>query len=226
MRTIIVANGELRPVAREAARAAIRAGDRLIAADGGAHHCRAMGLTPHVVVGDFDSLSPADVAALEAGGARLVRHPSRKDETDLELAVRLAIAEGADDILILGALGGRWDQTLANLLFSALFHSSLPSSSSKEGSGAGARLRLVDGAQQIYLIRGKGEIAGQAGDTVSLISIGGDALGVTTTGLEYPLADGMLPFGATLGVSNRLTTQSATVTVREGLVLCVVISKG
>ena len=211
---MIVANGELGPGARQAARALVRPGDRVIAADGGALHCRALGLTPETVIGDFDSLTPPDLAALEAAGARLVRHPVRKDQTDLELAVRWAVETGADDIVVLAALGGRWDQTLANLLLPAL-----------PGLGQ-ARLRLVDGDQQIYLIRGKGRIEGRPGDTVSLIPIGGEARGVTTDGLDYPLQRGTLPFGSTLGVSNALSAEAATVTVEVGTVLCVVIGKG
>ncbi|MBI3764657.1 MAG: thiamine diphosphokinase [Chloroflexi bacterium] len=220
MKTVIFANGELRDLA--GARGMIEARDRLIAADGGARHCRAMGLTPHVVVGDFDSLSPDERADLERSGARMVAHPARKDETDLELALRLAIAERAGDILVLGAFGGRWDQTLANLLLLALFPSTLPPAAG--GAGAGPRLRLADGAQQIYLIRGQAQIEGRIGDTVSLIPIGGDARGVTTTGLEYSLTGGALPFGRTLGVSNVLVSEKATVTIRDGMVLCVVIS--
>ncbi len=211
VRVLIVANGELSLDSRQAARSLARPGDRVIAADGGALHCRALGLRPEAVIGDFDSLSPQDLAELEAGGARLVRHPVRKDQTDLELAVRFAVEMGADDILVLAALGGRWDQTLANLLLPAL-----PGLKS-------ARLRLVDGRQQIYLIRGTERVEGRPGDTVSLIPIGGDARGVTTDGLEYPLARGTLPFGSTLGISNVLLSEAATVTVEEGMVLCVVI---
>ena len=102
-RAIVVANGQLRDP--ESARAAFRPGDLLIAADGGAHHCRALGLNPHVVVGDLDSLSPALRAQLEASGARFEIHPARKDETDLELAIRATMREGAQEVLILAALG-------------------------------------------------------------------------------------------------------------------------
>ena len=208
-RTIIFANGLLADSA--AARAAIRPADRLIAADGGLHHLLALGLTPHVLIGDLDSVEPAEAAAVEACGARVERFSPRKDQTDLELAVRLARAEGASDILIFGALGARWDQTLANLLLLAHpdFH--------------GARIRLVDGAQQIYLIQSRAVIEGQPGDTVSLISLQGDARGVTTDGLEYPLQRGVLSFGSTLGVSNVLLGPQATVTVEGGLLACIVI---
>lgn len=209
-RTVIFANGQLADPA--SARAAIAPTDRLIAADGGLHHLLALGLRPDVLIGDLDSVEPDQASASQAGGARLERFSPRKDQTDLELAVRLAIAEGGADILIFGALGARWDQTLANLLL--LAHPDFRT----------VRLRLIDGAQQIYLIQGRTVIEGRPGDTISLISLQGDARGVTTHGLEYPLHQGRLAFGSTLGVSNLLLGTEATVTVDEGLVACIVIS--
>jgi len=216
-RTVIFANGQLADPA--AARAAIAPTDRLIAADGGLHHLQALGLRPHVLIGDLDSVGPQQASLVEAGGTRVERFSPRKDQTDLELAVRLAVAEnaaqgdagGRADILIFGALGARWDQTLANLLL--LAHPDFRA----------IRLRLIDGAQQIYLLQGRAVIEGQPGDTVSLISLQGDARGVTTQGLEYPLQNGRLAFGSTLGVSNVLLGTEAVVTVDEGLVACVVI---
>ena len=149
---------------------------------------------------------------------RVERFPARKNETDLELALRLAVreapAEAARDILIFGALGGRWDQTLANLLL--LAHPDFRA----------VRVRLVDGRQQIYLVQGPTVIEGQPGDTVSLVALNGDALGVTTDGLEYPLQRGTLRFGSTLGISNVLVGTRATVSVESGLVACVVIGSG
>jgi thiamine pyrophosphokinase len=208
LRAVIFANGQLTDHA--AARAAILPGDRLIAADGGLRHLRALGLAPHAVVGDLDSIEPETAASLASAGIRVVQHPARKDETDLELALRLARAEGAQDVLVFGALGGRWDQTLANLLLLA------------NPDFRNTRIRLVDGHQQLYLIQGQTVIEGEPGDTVSLIALNGDAAGVTTTGLEYPLVQGTLPFGGTLGISNVLVGRQATVSVASGLVVCVV----
>ena len=210
-RAIIFANGVLTDPA--AARAAIEPGDRLIAADGGLHHLRQLGLVPDVLIGDLDSVEPSEVEDVRRAGGRVERFPVHKDQTDLELAVRLARAEGAGDILIFGALGGRWDQTLANLLL--LAHEDFRS----------VRIRLVDGAQQIHLIQAAARIEGRPGDTVSLISLQGDARGVTTDGLEYPLRDGQLPFGSTLGISNVLLGEQASVSVQDGLVICIVIGQ-
>jgi len=210
-RAIIFANGVLSDPA--AARAAIQPGDRLIAADGGLHHLQTLGLVPDVLIGDLDSVEPGEVEDVRRADVRVEQFPVRKDKTDLELAVRLAQAEGAGDIFIFGALGGRWDQTLANLLL--LAHEDFRP----------VRIRLVDGAQQIYLIQGSASIEGEPGDTVSLISLQGDARGVTTDGLEYPLLDGRLPFGSTLGISNVLLGEQASVSVQDGLVACIVIGQ-
>lgn len=209
MRAILIANGELTDL--ETVRSALRPGDLLIAADGGLRYFRALDLWPDVVIGDLDSVTPEERLAFPTAGVRVEQFPARKDQTDLELAIRFARDSGAADVLIFGALGGRWDQSLANLLL--LAHPDLQD----------LRLRLMDGPQTLYLARGVTEIEGQPGDTVSLIPLTGDAQGVTTQGLDYPLTDGTLPFGATLGVSNVLTGQRATVEVREGWVMCVVI---
>lgn len=207
---IVIANGEVKDLAQ--IRAALRPEDCTVAADGGLRYWQALGLLPQVVIGDLDS-AEADWAALQARGVRLQRHPARKDETDLELALHWLKAAGITEALIFGALGGRWDQTLANLLLLA------------QPAWHGMRLRLVDGAQQLYLASPRADIQGQAGDTVSLIPLGGDAHGVTTTGLEYPLTQGTLPFAHTLGISNVLLGPTATVEVQSGCVLCVVIAQ-
>jgi len=209
MRALIFANGD--PVSREVVERWRRPDAMVIAADGGARHARAIGLTPHVVIGDLDSL-PDDVRAdLEARGVRFDAHPARKDETDLELALRHALDRGATDIVVFCALGGRWDQSLGNILLLAW---------------PGLRdvpARLVDRRQTMTLLFGgrSERIEGRAGDTLSLIALGGDASGVTIEGCEYPLVDGRLPFGRTLGISNALKAPVARLSAREGIVLVI-----
>jgi thiamine pyrophosphokinase len=213
LRAVIFANGILNDPHQVLA--ALQEGDILIAADGGARHCRALGLTPAVVIGDFDSLSADELAQLEMDGAQVVRYPARKDFTDLELALQHSVSLGADEILVFGALGARWDQTLANLL--------LPAAPGLER----VCIRLLDGPQEIALLRA-GEVhalSGQAGDIVSLVPLGGHAQGITTTGLEYPLTDGTLYFGATRGISNVMLGQQATVRLEDGMLLCTIIHK-
>jgi len=208
-RAVIFANGRLQDA--EQARAAIRPGDTLIAADGGARHCLTLGLTPETVIGDFDSLSAAELAELQRLGAQLVRHPAHKDLTDLELALRHAKGLGVSEVLILGALGARWDQTIANLL--------LPLSTDLSS----LQITILDGPQQVFILRASQEIQvrGETGDTLSLIPLCGDALGVSTQGLEYPLHGETLFFGATRGVSNVLTADTARLSLASGSLLCV-----
>ena len=205
MRAVIFANGSLNlPVA-------LSPGDFIIAADGGAQHCLALGLIPAVVIGDLDSLTPADLEALKAKGAEIVQFPARKDFTDLELAIKHARSSGAEEILILGALGKRWDQTLANVMLPAAF--------------SDLNIRLVDGNQEFFYLR-TGEtitVTGSPGDTLSLVPVGGEAQGITTDKLEYPLQGENLPLGSTRGVSNVLLAEAAQISLREGFLLCVVM---
>lgn len=210
---LVVANGPLpdgvAQLATYAAVAALR-----VAADGGARHFMAAGLTPHFLVGDLDSLPAVDADALQKSGVVVLRHPARKDATDLELALDVALAQGADEVVVLAALGARWDQTLANMLLLAL-----------ERYGR-VPMRVVEGAQTLRVLRpGRPhQLAGTRGDTLSLIPISGAAAGITTSGLDYPMQHGTLPFGATLGVSNVLTSATASVTFESGLLLAIHIS--
>jgi thiamine pyrophosphokinase len=185
----------------------------IVAADGGTKHAQALGLVPHVIVGDLDSLPEQEAERLESAGSRLIRYPPRKDFTDLELALQQVQLHDITEVLVLGALGNRWDQTLANLL--------LPAAENFQNLS----IRLVDGAQEISLIREgqRVEISGRAGDTVSLIPLGGDAGGITTGALEYPLAGETLRFGSSRGVSNVMLGEKAAVSLEKGLLLCVII---
>ncbi len=211
MRAVIFANGDLPHP--ELVPGMLQEGDLLIAADGGARHLADLGLRPQVAIGDFDSLAAAEVEFLTTQGVEIVRHPAHKDFTDLELALREAHQRGCDPILVFAALGQRWDQTLANLL--------LPAAPGLEG----VSICLVEGNQEITLLhpQRKAIVSGQPGDTLSLIPVAGDAQGITTSGLEYPLHNETLRFGATRGVSNSLLEPQASIYFEKGLLLCTLI---
>jgi thiamine pyrophosphokinase len=181
----------------------------LLCADGGARTALALGLQPEVVVGDMDSLDEVMQARLRAMGCRMVVYPAAKDWTDLELALRLAVEEGASEIVVMGALGGRLDQELANLLL--LFLPELKD----------VPTRIVDDRQEMFVVRGQAEIVGQAGDVVSLIPLGGDVEGIVTEGLLYPLRGEPLRIGPARGVSNVMAAQVARVTIQSGTLLMV-----
>ncbi len=184
-------------------------GDYFIAADGGSRHALAMQIRPHVVVGDFDSISEAEVHHLTMQGTIFWRFPAEKDETDLELAIRYALEAGYRRMLVVGALGGRVDQSLGNL--SLLTSARL----------ADVDIRCDDGLEEVVFIRDGATIHGAAGDMVSLIPWGGAVTGVVTANLKYPLASESSSDLCARGISNVMLSDFAEVRVGTGLLLCI-----
>lgn len=208
MRAVIFANGVFTD--RRQARDLLRADDTIIAVDGGTRHAWESGVDPDLVIGDLDSLSREERERLRASGAEVSSYSPEKDRTDLELALLQAASEGMQEIVILAAIGGRLDQTIANLLLLTL------------PDLRDCQVSIVHDGQVVFVIRDEGLIEGHPGDTVSLIPLGGDAVGVTSQGLEWSLEDDTLHFGPARGVSNVLEEEQASVRVRQGLLLCVV----
>jgi thiamine pyrophosphokinase len=178
-----------------------------IAADSGIDLAFALGRRVDVAVGDFDSVTTAGLERAMDEGAEIVRHPAAKDATDLELTLDVAVRRGARRLVVMGGHGGRLDHLLANV---ALL--SGPSLASCEVT---AHL----GPALLTVVRGPGErsLQGEVGELVTLIPQHGDAAGVTTTGLAYPLRDEALASGTSRGVSNLFTTASATVRLTAGV---------
>jgi thiamine pyrophosphokinase len=202
---ILVANGEASASPR--IRTAIAAADRVVSVDGGSRMLAALNITPHLAVGDMDSTPPELLTRYRQAGVPLHLHPVRKDATDLELALDLALDADAAAITILGATGGRLDHTLGNLLLlERCLNRNIPS-------------RIVDDNQTVYLTADNLEINGRPGDLLSIIPVSGDVGGVTLTGLEYPLQDAALPFSTSLGLSNVFTETKACIRIRSGRLL-------
>jgi thiamine pyrophosphokinase len=213
-RAIIFANGRmdvLPPII-----ATIHPEDLIIAADGGSLHCKTLGITPTVVIGDFDSLDANDIDTYRQMGVETVQFPTHKDETDLELALTYAVNHAVTHVFILGALGNRWDMTLANILLAVHIKFSELS------------IRLLDGPDELAILRGEGhlDINDRAGDTLSLIPVGGDACGIKTHGLVYPLNDEILYFGSSRGVSNVIISDQVQVILKQGILLCCISNRG
>jgi thiamine pyrophosphokinase len=205
-RILIFANGELPSL--EAARGLVHADDLLIAADGGTRHILALGLTPHSIVGDLDSIS-FDLQPLVDKGAQVVRFPGDKDETDLELTISHALTFHPDQVVIVAALGNRLDQTLANIgLISDMRLSSLD-------------VRIDDGVEDALFCRDQVQVHGRSGDLVSLLPWQGEVAGVRTEGLKWPLKSETLYPQKTRGISNEMLGAEATVTIDSGLLLVV-----
>jgi thiamine pyrophosphokinase len=206
MRAVVVAHGDVLP----SDRAVIGAKDYVVAADGGALALERWKVLPHLVVGDMDSLGDAGVERFARQGVPVAKFSAEKNESDLELAVAHAIAVGAKEIVLLGALGGeRLDHETANLLLLA------------DPGYEGVRLEARRGALRIRAIRGDGSlsVAGPVGALVTLLPVNGDAEGVTTDGLRYRLSNETLQFGRARGLSNEVASLPAHVTVHKGSLL-------
>jgi thiamine pyrophosphokinase len=203
MLAVVLAGGDLELSTRVIA--AVARADLIIAADSGLRHAAALGCQVHIAVGDFDSSAVPLAESVE-----VVRFESVKDQTDTHLAVREAVRRGAAEVTLLGALrGARWDHALANvdLLGAAEFRQ--------------IRLRAVDGADELRIVRSAATIEGRTGDIVTLLAVTARADGVTTRGLRYPLHGETLRRGDTRGVSNELLQSQAEVRLERGLLLLV-----
>lgn len=166
-------------------------GDYLIAADGGLDHIKSLGLTPDVIIGDFDSVSNAREMP---EGIEVIRHPVEKDETDSYLAYRLGYERGFREFHIFGGTGGREDHTFANycLLLKA----------KNEGCNA-----FLYGKDQISTVikNEKMRIFGNPGASFSVFALGAIASGVTVKGAKYEADKVTLTPDFPLGVSNSFT---------------------
>ena len=181
--------------------------DLIIAADSGLDHAKTLGLTPAVVVGDYDSLGRVPEPGPDV---EVITVPAEKDETDTQLAIRLALSRGADDIHIIGGLGGRLDHTLSNLaILEALAQKKV-------------RCVIEDGQNRVRLLQSDSTILPRSGYTyVSLLSLDPIVKGVEIEGVKYPLKNAKLTRTFQYAVSNEITGNCCFIAVRKGSILVV-----
>jgi thiamine pyrophosphokinase len=203
---VVVSGGD--PPPRDAV-GGLPAGATVIAADGGLENAHALGLETTTAIGDFDSVSGDALAAAVSAGVRLVRHPEAKDATDLELALDAALELDPARIHVLAGDGGRLDHLLAALLLLASpRYDAVP----------------IDGSfgpAVVHVVRGERELAGEPGELISLVALGGAAEGVTTDGLAFPLVGETLEPGSSRGISNVFSAETARLRVERGVLLAV-----
>ena len=200
MIVLILANGELHksPTLLQL----VKEADCIIAADGGARYCEILERLPDTLIGDLDSI-PADLLKdFKTRDIEILKHPERKNATDLELAIDLAIKKGATKIYFAGMLGGRWDMSLSNIFL--LAHNKYEK----------IRLSILSTDCVLHILHpGKHSFKTKLGQRVSLLPLKEDAQGITLTGFEYPLNHYTIPFGSSIGVSN--VTSDTTVHVQH-----------
>ena len=173
--------------------------DLIIAADSGYENAQKLGATPQILLGDFDSLGEEKLQKVP-DGIEIVRVPCEKDRTDTQLAVNVALSRGADDIIIIGGLGGRLDHTLSNLaVLEALYE------------------KRIFAVIKARFIRDSGVLIGRSAFTyLSLLAADPVVKGVTVKGCKYPLEKARLTRDCQFAVSNEMTGNCALVEVRRG----------
>jgi len=183
----------------------LREDDLLVAADGGCRLLRAMGKTPSLLIGDFDSSDrPRDE------GIPCVVLPVQKDDTDVLAAVRILLERGYREFVFLGVLGGRLDHTLANLFVLRFLHEN------------GAVGMLADEQHEVTLLSaGTHRIEPREGYLLSLLPYGGNVRGVSVADALYTLDNADLDTLFPIGVSNAFLGKPVTVTISEGVLLCI-----
>ena len=207
MRALVLAGGDIQPtddLKETAARA-----DFVVAADSGLRHAGPLGVTPALVVGDFDSVSKKVLSGYPDVPRRA--HPAEKNMLDLELALHHVLDAGADEVVITGGLGGRLDQTLAAVLIAAKL------------TREGARVWLHSGDVRAFFLAGEDglELSLPVGQRFSVLSLSETSV-VTLKNAKYPLTRSSLPFGLGRGVSNETSGTPLEVGLEAGLVVVTV----
>lgn len=181
----------------------------VVAADGGAVRARMLGLRIDLVVGDLDSLPPEVAQSIEAAGVPFERHDRDKDKTDFELALEAALRFEPDRILVIGSSSGRLDQLVGQLAVLA------------SEALAGIEVDALLGPATVHVVRGRRVLEGEPGELISLHALHGDAFGVSTEGLRFPLHAETLPAATSRGVSNEFAADRAEISLTGGVVLAV-----
>lgn len=189
----------------------LKPGDLVIAADGGAKNALLNGFHPDVVIGDLDSISDQDKENLLTHGTQFITYPQDKDQTDLEIALDYAVQIGVEEALLIGLLGGRLDQSLANLLLLT------------KDTYSPMKLVVSASPDTAHVLRDQDVITIQAdtGDIVSLIPLSPVVSGVTTHNLRWPLNAAKLEFGSTLGISNQMEAPIISIQIDIGNLLVI-----
>ena len=208
-RCVIVAAGQI--LDYERAKSFLQPGDFFIFCDDGLRHAESLGVTPSLIVGDFDSCN-AELLTKWSNRCEIIRLPREKDDTDTLFAVKLAVERGYSDFILLGAMGGRFDHALGNV--SILLYL----------NGLGKKAILVDDYSIMKVVGREPLYIEDNCSYFSVLTVAGDVSGVNIKNAKYPLENASLKADFQLGISNEvLPGKTAEVSVEKGQVLVVVV---
>ncbi|MGE5397322.1 MAG: thiamine diphosphokinase [Chitinophagales bacterium] len=202
MNTLILCNGSYGSLDWYTNKA--EAYDFIICVDGAAAVARKLALKPHVLIGDMDSILPADKAFMKNSGVKIVEYPSEKNETDTMLALLTAMDQGATEVTIWGGTGSRLDHTISNLYsVSTLTQKGIP-------------VIFESPSETIHVINSALRLKGEPGDTVSLLVLSDLATGITLSGFKYPLNNATLELNWQWAVSNVIEVRDPLIELISG----------
>ncbi|NMB33855.1 MAG: thiamine diphosphokinase [Clostridium sp.] len=207
MFAVVVFNGEISDY--EYCKGFLDAADLIICADGGAAHLRKLGISPNILLGDFDSIDPGDLRYFSGKEVEIINFPPKKDMTDAELAIDTAVKRGYRDIVIMGGLGARIDHTLSNIFLL------------KNLLDRGIRAGIIDKQNEIFLTADNISIRAQDGYGLTLLPLSERVDGIRTEGLYYKLAGETIHMGSSRGVSNAFVCDIAKISITSGLLLVI-----
>lgn len=205
-RIVIFSGGSLVPKVLED----IKANDLIIGADRGALFLIHNGLQPHLSLGDFDSVTDMEKEKIKQSSRHYLECDAMmKDLTDTEMAFEWAIQQNPREIIMYGALGTRFDHSLANvhLLWTGL--------------QKGIACKIIDAYNEITLVDRKSKITKGRFSHVSLLPLSMEVRGITLEGFQYPLIKANLTIGQSLGVSNVLVQEEGHIYVEQGQLLVI-----
>ena len=176
--------------------------DLVIAADGGYHNAQKMGVTPNLLLGDFDSLKKGEKIP---DGVEILQVPAEKDDTDTQLAVQVALEKGAKELVIVGGLDGRLDHTLSNLaILEDLYEKNI-------------RAVITNGQNRARFIRNSGVILlREHFRYFSILAADPLLKGVSVDGCKYPLKKAKLQKTRQYAVSNEIVGNCALIEIKKG----------
>ncbi|HHT49913.1 MAG TPA: thiamine diphosphokinase [Eubacteriaceae bacterium] len=186
--------------------------DYVICADGGANHLKKLGIIPNTIIGDLDSISIKDLEYYKNLEVEIIKYPTKKDETDTQLAIQYATTLPIKEIVLLGVIGDRIDHSLGNIYLM------------EDIVLKGLRVSIINENNIVYLINKEIEIYGLIGEVVSLLPYSDKVTGILSEGLEYPLYNKDMIKSNPYGISNVINKKRVKISIQSGLLL-VILSK-
>lgn len=205
MKALILANG--RKPGKNLVQKHIKDADIVLAVDGAASYVREYGITAGALIGDLDSVRPEDLRFIEEQKIKIIRLPREKDDTDTLAAFNEAVWTGADEIVLLGALGRRFDHSFGNVMLLT------------RALRLGIKATVQDDKNTLFAADGAVLLTGRAGDIVSVLPLTEGVVADASTGLKYPLRNLPIPLDNPVGVSNEMTASQAEFRIKSGIAL-------